>query len=108
MNTQPLIDPHTQTLINSIGIHQRMGNIFKDKNGNTVIAQKPNLPIIVWLVSLPLTWLPLNGLLDQFIDYVSLGSLFTWAWLELFRGANTFRRILGAIVFCAQFVGFIQ
>ncbi|HEY9908282.1 MAG TPA: hypothetical protein V6D18_11845 [Thermosynechococcaceae cyanobacterium] len=29
---------------------------------------------------------------------MAFGSLFTWAWLELFQGVNYFRRSLGLIV----------
>ncbi len=32
------------------------------------------------------------------LDVVANGSLFTWAWMELFQGVNYFRRSLGLIV----------
>jgi hypothetical protein len=32
------------------------------------------------------------------LDAIAFGSLFTWAWLELFQGVNYFRRALGFIV----------
>lgn len=76
----------------------RWKSIFTDKNGNVVIAQKPNLPIIVWFFSFLLAKLAINPLVAELAQYISFGALFTWAWLELFEGANVFRRILGAAV----------
>ncbi len=73
-------------------------NFFKDKKGNLVIAQKPNLPLIVWLFSFLLTRLNINQTATELFQLVSFGALFTWAWLELFEGVNLFRRILGAVV----------
>jgi hypothetical protein len=29
------------------------------------------------------------------LEALAFGSLFTWAWLELFQGVNYFRRALG-------------
>jgi hypothetical protein len=33
------------------------------------------------------------------LDILANGSLFTWAWMELFQGVNYFRRGLGLAVF---------
>jgi hypothetical protein len=70
---------------------------FKDKNGNVVLGQKPNLPIIVWLVTLILK-LFINGTLYNIVDIIGFGALFTWAWLELFDGVNYLRRVFGFFV----------
>jgi len=32
------------------------------------------------------------------LDAIAFGSLFTWAWQELFEGVNYFRRALGLLV----------
>lgn len=37
------------------------------------------------------------------LDLIAMGTLFTWAWFELFQGVNYFRRTLGFIVL----VGFV-
>jgi hypothetical protein len=42
------------------------------------------------------------------LDIVANGSLFTWAWLELFQGVNYFRRAIGLGVFIAIIVSRIQ
>lgn len=72
--------------------------IFRDSNGNIVIAQPPNLPIILWGITTLLKLVFTSGKINIALDVVSYGILFTWAWLELFQGVNYFRRTLGLIV----------
>lgn len=71
---------------------------FRDSEGQIVIAQKPNLPILVGLTATALTFLPTSDKLHIAIEAVAFGTIFTWAWLELFQGVNYFRRSLGLIV----------
>jgi hypothetical protein len=75
--------------------------IFRDSNGEIVIAQPPNLPIIVWLTASLLKFIFPSGAINVGLDVVAFGSLFTWAWLELFQGVNYFRRTLGLVVLIA-------
>ena len=78
---------------------------FCDDQGNIVIAQPPNPPIILWGVASLLKLVFTSGLTNVALDLIAFGSLFTWAWLELFQGVNYFRRSLGFIVLIG-FVGF--
>jgi len=71
---------------------------FRDSNGNIVVAQMPNLPLILWFVSSILTLIFKTGTINTGLDVVATGSLFTWAWLEIFEGVNYFRRGLGLVV----------
>lgn len=71
---------------------------FRDGEGNIVIAQPPNLPLIVWIVASLLKLIITTGKINLWLDLVAFGSLFTWAWEELFQGVNYFRRALGLIV----------
>ncbi|MER3495258.1 MAG: hypothetical protein C4323_25750 [Mastigocladus sp. ERB_26_2] len=71
---------------------------FRDSDGKIVIAQMPNLPIIVWFTASLLKLVFPTGEISTGLDAVSFGSLFTWAWLELFQGVNYFRRALGLVV----------
>jgi hypothetical protein len=71
---------------------------FRDSEGNIVIAQPPNLPILVGITATVLNLLVKNGNIHTVLDAIGFGSLFTWAWLELFEGVNYFRRALGLIV----------
>jgi hypothetical protein len=69
--------------------------IFRDSDGKIVLAQMPNLPLIVWIAASLLKLAFTTGLGNTGLDAVAFGSLFTWAWLELFQGVNYFRRALG-------------
>jgi hypothetical protein len=72
--------------------------VFRDSEGNIVIAQPPNLPLIVWIVASLLKIVFTTGTINTGLELVAFGSLFTWAWEELFQGINYFRRALGLIV----------
>jgi hypothetical protein len=69
--------------------------IFRDSDGKIVVAQMPNLPLIVWIAASLLKLVFTTGVGNTVLDAVAFGSLFTWAWLELFQGVNYFRRALG-------------
>ncbi|NJL64572.1 MAG: hypothetical protein HC903_25550 [Methylacidiphilales bacterium] len=71
---------------------------FRDGDGKIVLAQMPNLPIIVWLTASLLKLVFTTGEINTGLDVLANGSLFTWAWLELFQGVNYFRRALGLLV----------
>lgn len=70
---------------------------FRDSEGNIVIAQPPNLPILVGITATLLNLVVTSGNIHTVLDAVGFGSLFTWAWLELFDGVNYFRRALGLL-----------
>jgi hypothetical protein len=72
--------------------------IFRDSEGKIVIAQMPNLPIIVFITASLLTLIFTTGKINTGLNLVAFGSLFTWAWEELFQGVNYFRRTLGLVV----------
>jgi hypothetical protein len=81
---------------------------FRDDDGKIVIAQPPNLPLIVWFATSLLKLVATTGEINTVLDILANGSLFTWAWLELFQGVNYFRRALGLGVFIAIIVSRIQ
>jgi hypothetical protein len=72
--------------------------IFRDSEGKIVLAQTPNLPLIVWIVASLLKIVVTTGKINLGLDLIAFGSLFTWAWEELFQGVNYFRRALGLLV----------
>ena len=80
---------------------------IKDEKGNTVLFQRPNLPIIVWGVTTIASKIT-NGNIYDFFSLAAFGTLFTWAWLELFQGVNYLRRILGLVVLVATVYGRLQ
>ena len=71
---------------------------FRDSEDNIVIAQPPNLPLLVGITATVLTLIVKSGNIHISLDAIAFGSLFTWAWLELFQGVNYFRRALGLAV----------
>jgi hypothetical protein len=81
---------------------------FRDSDGKIVLAQMPNLPLIVWIVASILALIFTSGKINTVLDVVANGSLFTWAWLELFQGVNYFRRALGLAVLVAIIIFQIQ
>jgi hypothetical protein len=72
--------------------------VFCDRDGKIVMAQMPNLPLIVWAVTNLSKIIFSTGKINTGLDLIAFGSLFTWAWGELFQGVNYFRRTLGLIV----------
>lgn len=63
-----------------------------------IFFQKPNLPLIVAFVAWILSHVLPYGKLNFAAALIFFGALFTWAWLEIFDGANNFRRGLGVVV----------
>lgn len=84
--------------------------VFRDREGEgeIVLAQMPNLPIIVWIVASLLRLFFTTGKVSIGLEIIAFGSLFTWAWEELFQGVNYFRRALGLIVLVSLIVSKIQ
>jgi hypothetical protein len=81
---------------------------FRDSDGNIAIAQMPNLPLLVWLAATLLKFLFTTGNIYNGLEAVAFGSLFTWAWQELFQGVNYFRRSLGLVVLLGAIASKLQ
>lgn len=77
-----------------------IADIFKDRDGKVVITQKPNLPIIVWFVSVVINKFLSGGVVSQFVSTIGTTAIAVWATLEIISGVNLFRRILGTVVLC--------
>ena len=75
-----------------------LDRFFRDSEGQLVIGQAPNLPLIVGLVATVLQAILPSGSGQAALDLIAFGAWFTWAWQELFEGVNYFRRSLGLIV----------
>ena len=70
---------------------------WKDKHGDVVVYQHPNIFMIVWLV-LALLSLFTNGTISEIFWYASLASLAAWSLREMIKGVNYFRRALGGFI----------
>lgn len=82
--------------------------VFRDSEGKIVIAQPPNLPLIVGIVSSLLKVIFTTNEINLGLELIAFGSFFTWAWEELFQGVNYFRRVLGFIVLVGLIVWKLQ
>jgi len=81
---------------------------FRDSEGNIVLAQTPNLPIIIGITASLLKIVFPTGQLNVGLELIAFGTLFTWAWQELFQGVNYFRRVLGAFALLGLIVYKLQ
>lgn len=72
--------------------------LFKNDKGQIVVAQFPNIPIICFIVFYILSLVFKSNRPTHLFKALAIGSIFTWAWLELFYGVNYFRRLLGLVV----------
>jgi hypothetical protein len=82
--------------------------VFRDREGKIVLVQLPNLTITVWAVASLLKLILTTGKINLGLDVVAFGSLFTWAWEEIFQGVNYFRRALGLLVIIGLIASKIQ
>lgn len=86
---------------------QYLRQIFTDKNGDIVIAQRPNLPIVIWLATIALRLIVTEASYKTTLDVVGTLALAIWAFLELVSGVNTFRKLLGLCVLIVIFTNAI-
>lgn len=86
-----------------------LSKVFKDKNGDIIVTQKPNLPIIIWFASIAFNFvysrIEGNGL--QIVSWLGSAALVVWALMEIFGGVNLFRRMLGAAALVVTLIGFV-
>lgn len=77
--------------------------LFRDRTtGRIVVAQAPNVPLVIFLVAAVVRWLTHpEGSASAVVSGVGTAALIWWAGDELLRGVNPFRRILGAVVLTA-------
>jgi hypothetical protein len=80
---------------------------FRNKDGQFVIAQKPNVPIIVWIICVIGSYF-FTGTINSIFNFVGVVAIIIWSLLEIFLGVNYFRRLLGLVVLIfAVFVKFL-
>jgi hypothetical protein len=74
--------------------------LFRSRvTGRIVVAQFPNLPLLVWLGAALLRWaLRPTGHWSTWLSGVASAALVVWAGDEVIRGVNPWRRSLGGAV----------
>ncbi len=60
------------------------------------VAQFPNPPLMVALLAVVVSWIAGEGSVYDVARAVFYVALTVWAWEELARGVNLFRKALGA------------
>jgi hypothetical protein len=83
--------------------------MFRDRTtSKLVIAQRPNVPLTLWLACIVTGWLvhP-TGRWSTVLNTVATIALVIWAGDEVVRGVNPWRRTLGACVLVALLVGWV-
>jgi len=70
---------------------------WKDEEGNLAIWQTPNAWLIGWAV-LTTVSLFFNGRMADVLSWIASASLIIWCVLEIWKGVNYFRRVLGLAV----------
>jgi hypothetical protein len=88
--------------------NQLFDKLFRDSSGEVIIAQIPNLPIVIWGIASLLKLVYKTGKVNLGLDIIAFSSLFVWAVQELFQGVNYFRRSLGLIVLIGLTISTIQ
>jgi len=78
--------------------------VFRSRaSGRVVVAQMPNLPLLVFLAAAALKFfLHPHGQAGTALGVAATVALVTWAALEIARGVNPFRRIAGGVVLLGQ------
>ncbi|MFN8655219.1 MAG: hypothetical protein U0105_02670 [Candidatus Obscuribacterales bacterium] len=71
-----------------------ISEFFKDKQGNIVIAQRPNAPLRIWYAASVVRAVS-RGPIRRGAQTVATGALVVWACEELFDGDSPFRRTIG-------------
>jgi hypothetical protein len=75
-----------------------LGWWFRDRTtGKLVIAQFPNGTLGVWMAAAILHAIVGDVARAELLRWVGGGALLAWGVDELARGANPFRRVLGAV-----------
>lgn len=71
---------------------------WRNDEGKVVFWQFPNVWLILWLVVEIVSLLVASHRAEIITWWVATVALSVWALLEIFRGVNYFRRLLGLLV----------
>ena len=72
--------------------------LFQDKTGRYIVAQPPNVPLFMVIVSYVLHIFLDGTRLGGIAEFTMSSSIFLWAYLEIMFGASLFRRIIGGVI----------
>lgn len=78
---------------------------WEDVQGKVIVWQSPNIWLATWFITMVAGWFLPLGWPQKLLSYVSLLSLIVWAVLELTKGVNYFRRLIGLLVLLLLLAG---
>jgi hypothetical protein len=78
---------------------------WRDKKGNIVIWQAPNLPLWFWVGATIGSKIISDITVKQDFEIIAFLAIVTWSWMEILYGASPFRRALGGFVLVATTIG---
>lgn len=79
------------------------------RTGKIVIAQWPNVPLLVFLVATAVRVVASpSGTVRTVVSVVAGVALAWWSIDEIVRGVNPFRRMLGGVVLAVMVVGLVS
>jgi hypothetical protein len=81
---------------------------FQDKDGHVILWQAPNFLLSSWIVLKTIEILLDAGRLKTGFERFSTAVLFTWAYYELTKGVDMFRKTLGITVLVIIIAGFFM
>ena len=79
-------------------MHYWLDWLFKDFNGRKgkyVIAESPNVPLIVFMVAIILAVVVYPGFWQKLFATIAYAALIWWSVLEIRGGRSRFRKLLG-------------
>lgn len=85
--------------------------LFKDYNGRYgkyVIAEAPNLPLILFMVGIVLAVICYPGFFQSFFAIVAYLALLVWGYRESRTGRSRFRKLLGYLGILAAIGAFVM
>lgn len=90
-----------------VSMESAWDRFWYDRRGRFVVWQMPNVWLIAWAV---LTFVSLffTSHTGNVIAFIGTGFLAIWSILEILKGVNYFRRILGLVVLVFVIASFIK
>ncbi len=89
--------PNTNSRANSRSLWDRF---WRDKDDRIVIVQVPNVWLIIWIVLEIISLFASSHRTELITWWLASAALGVWSLLEIFRGDNYFRRVLGLCIAC--------
>lgn len=69
---------------------------WRDGQGQVVVGQAPNLPLVLWVITAVGARVVAKGPWQAGLMRLAAAWLLVWAYLEFTQGTSPFRRCLGA------------